>query len=119
LKALGRLLLVGGAVAVGLFLFRAAPRELTLVYGLPEGLAPTAIEVDIRRGGDLVRHAELRFPAGAPRQVRHPVRLPDGDYTLTLRLFAPGRPAIAAERPIAVTEAGTLVLPIEARQRAH
>ncbi len=106
MKALARLVLLLGAAGVGALLLHASPREVTLVYALPEGRAPARIEVDIRRGGDLLRHAELEVPGGA-REVRHPVRLPDGDYQVVVRsgtaLF---------ERAVTVTEAGTIVLPL-------
>ncbi len=106
MKALARVVLLLGAVGVGALLFRAAPREVTLVYGLPPGEAPARLEVDIRRGGDLVRHAEIRVPGGA-REVRHPVRLPDGEYRVVVRAGS-----AVFERDVTVTEAGTIVLPL-------
>lgn len=106
MKALSRVVLLLGAVGVGAFLLRASPREVTLVYGLPPGEAPARLEVDIRRGGDLVRHAELRVPGGA-RDVRHPLRLPDGDYRVVVRAGS-----AVFERDVTVTEAGTIVLPL-------
>jgi hypothetical protein len=105
-KALARVVLLLGAVAVGALLLRASPREVTLVYGLPPGEAPAHLAVDIRRGEDLVRHAELRVPGGA-REVRHPVRLPDGEYRVVVR----AGPAVF-ERAVTVAEAGTIVLPL-------
>ncbi len=106
MKALARVALLLGAVAVGALLLRAWPREVTLVYGLPPGEAPAHLAVDIRRGGDLVRHAEIRVPGGA-REVRHPVRLPDGEYRVVVR----AGPAVF-ERAVTVAEAGTIVLPL-------
>jgi hypothetical protein len=105
-KALSRAVLLAGAVAVGALLFRAAPREVTVVYGLPPGLAPPLLEVEIRRGDELVRRAEIRVPAGA-REVRHPVRLPDGDYRVMVRAGA-----VVFERTVTIVEAGTIVLPL-------
>ena len=106
MKALARVVLLLGAVGVGALLFGASPREVTLVYGLPPGEAPARLEVDIRRGGDLVRRAEVRVPGGA-REVRHPVRLPDGEYRVVVR----AGPAVF-ERTVTVAEAGTIVLPL-------
>ncbi|HEY6105946.1 MAG TPA: hypothetical protein VIV59_08185 [Anaeromyxobacteraceae bacterium] len=106
MKALARVVLILGAIGVGALLFGAAPREVTLVYGLPAGEAPGHLAVDIRRGGDLVRHAEIRVPGGA-REVRHPVRLPDGEYRVVVR----AGPAVF-ERAVTVAEAGTIVLPL-------
>jgi hypothetical protein len=113
-----RLLFLAGAVAIGLFLVRAAPRELTLVYGL-EGQPARALTVDIRRGAETLRHAEFRFTAGAPPSVSHQVRLPDGDYVLDLTLYPRSPPGGGAaggerrvERPISVTASGTIVIPL-------
>lgn len=106
MKALARLVLLLGAAGVGVLFLRAAPREVTLVYGLPEGQAPARIEVDIRRGVEIVRHAEIEVPGGA-REVRHPVRLPDGDYRVVVRSGS-----ALFERTVTVTEAGTIVLPL-------
>lgn len=106
MKALARVVLLLGAVGVGALLLRASPREVTLVYGLPPGEAPARLEVDIRRGGDLVRRAEIRVPGGA-RDVRHPLRLPDGDYRVVVRAGS-----AVFERDVTVTEAGTIVLPL-------
>lgn len=107
MKALARVVLLLGALGIGAFLLRAAPREVTLVYGLPPGEAPARLEVDVRRGGELVRHAEIRVPGGA-RDVRHPMRLPDGDYQVVVR----AGPAVF-ERAVTVAEAGVIVLPLE------
>jgi hypothetical protein len=110
MKAAARILFLAGAVAIGLFLFRAAPRDVTLVYGV--GDAPArALEVEIRRGGETVRRAEFRFAAGAPRAVSHRVRLTDGDYQVRCTLSGEGAPR-TVERPIAVTESGTIVIPL-------
>lgn len=110
MRSILRLLLLAGAVGVGALLFRAAPRQLELVYdvgGLP---GATSVEVEIRRGGgELVRRAALRVAGG--RQLRHAVRLPDGVYTLAYRVATPAGP-VAGERPLEVREAGTVVLPL-------
>jgi hypothetical protein len=112
-----RLLLLGGAAAVGLLLFRSSPRDLVLVYDLggrqgadsgPEPV-PTEVEVLVLRRGEVLRRAVL-LPHGA-RQVRHPLRLPDGQYLLRLRLAGPSG-ARVVERPLAVEEDATVVLPL-------
>ncbi len=115
MKWLSRLVLVGGAVLVGLLLVRAQPRRVTLAYGLPAGGAVTSLEVDIRRRGEEIRHAEFRFPGGAPATVRHDVRLPDGDYVAVVRLAGGGAPPRTVERSFAVSESGPIVLPIGER----
>lgn len=110
MKALGRLLLVLAAVGGGLLLFQASPRQLDLVYDLARSPGATSLEVEIRRGPDLVRRAELRVPRGGG-PVHHPLRLPDGDYQLAFRIATPAGPVLLARR-LEVREAGTVVLPL-------
>ena len=109
MKALARLVFLAGAIGIGLFLFRAAPRDLTLVYGLGGGPA-RSLEVEIRRGVETVRHAEFRF-ADAPASVSHRVRLTDGDYTVHATVRAEGA-SREVDRPLTVTESGTIVIPL-------
>jgi len=105
-KALARVALILGAVGVGALLFGAAPREVTLVYGLPPGAEVSSLSVEIRRGDEVLRRAEIHVPGGA-REVNHPVRLPDGEYRVVVRADA-----AAFERDVTVSEAGTIVLPL-------
>ncbi|GEJ57434.1 hypothetical protein [Anaeromyxobacter diazotrophicus] len=108
MKAAARLVLLGGAVALGLFLFRANPREVTLVYGVA-GSGATGLEVELVRGeAEVVRRAELRV--GPDGQASHRVRLPDGAYRARLRLLGPGAPR-ELERSFTVSESGTVVIP--------
>jgi hypothetical protein len=106
-RSLARLLFLAGAVAIGLFLVRAAPRDVTLVYALGDAVA-REVEVDIVKAGETVRHAEFRAP---PAQVRHEVRLTDGDYLVRVTLAGDGT-SRRVERSITVSESGTIVLPI-------
>ncbi len=106
MKALARVVLLLGAVGLGALLLRAAPREVTLVYGLPPDASAPRLEVEIRRDGEVVRRAEIRVPGGA-REVRHPVRLPDGEYQVVVRAGG-----VVFERSVTVSEAGTVVLPL-------
>jgi hypothetical protein len=105
-KAVARLVALLGAIGVGYLLFSAAPRDLVLVYYL-EGADATSLEVEIRRGGEVVRRAELSAREGG--QLRHPVRLPEGDYVLAWRLRGPAGTR-AGERPLEVREEGTVVV---------
>ena len=102
-----RLLFLAGALAIGLFLFRAAPRDVTLVYALGDAAA-REVEVDILKAGETVRHAEFRSPSG---QVRHQVRLTDGDYVVRVTLAGDGT-SRRVERSITVSESGTIVFPV-------
>jgi hypothetical protein len=108
-----RLVALAGAVALGLFLFGAVPRDVVLVYAL--GDRPLrALEVEIVRGGEVLRRAELRPAPGEAAALRHPVRLSDGEYLLRLRIAPADGPAVRVERPITVSESTTIVLPLEA-----
>lgn len=110
MRQAARLFFLAGAVAVALFLVRAAPRDVTLVYEVA-GSGARALEVDIEKAGVAVRRAEFRVPDGAPAQVSHLVRLPDGDYLLRITVTSGGA-ARRLERPITVTESGTIVVPV-------
>ena len=112
MKAVARVVLVLGLAATGLFLFRETPRDVTLLYKVPEPASTRTLEVDIRRGDAPVRHSEFRFPGGAPAQVRHELKLPDGEYTLAVRLTEGGSAARELVRAIAVSEEGTIVVPL-------
>jgi hypothetical protein len=108
-KPFTRLVAVVGAVLVGWFLYTRAPRDVVLVYavGAPDA---TALEVDLRRGADLVRHAE--FTLHGRGEVRHTVRLPDGEYGLVYRVRTPGR-VQTGERSVEVSsDTGTVVVPL-------
>jgi hypothetical protein len=107
-----RLLLLVGLAAIGLFFVRGMPRDVTLVYALEGAPSIRALEVDVRRDGEILRHAEYRFPDGAPAQVRHELRLPDGAYEVLLRVSRPGDPASLSSLPLVVSESGPIVLPV-------
>jgi hypothetical protein len=109
-KAAARLLLLLGAAALGLFFLRAAPHDVTLVYPLPDPAGVSALEVDVRRGAETIRHAEFRFPEGAPDAVRHPVRLSAGDYAVALRLARRDGPPRRLAALFTVQEGGPIVL---------
>ena len=112
MKVVLRLLLLLGFAALGLFVFREVPRSVTLVYAVDDAPAVRTVEVEVRRGTAVIRQAEFRFPTGAPAQIRHDVKLPDGDYRVAVRVWsATGAPRLAL-RPITVAESGSIVLPI-------
>lgn len=110
MKKAARLVLLAGAVAIGLFLLRAAPRDVTLVYDV-QGSGARTLAVDIEKAGAAVRRAEFRVPDGASSQVSHRVRLTDGEYLLRLTVTTGGA-ARRLERPITVSESGTIVVPV-------
>jgi hypothetical protein len=107
-----RLLLLLGFGALGLFVLREVPRDVTLVYAMDDAAAVRRVEVEVRRGTAVIRQAEFRFPSGAPSQIRHDVKLPDGDYGVAVRVWgATGEPRLTL-RPVTVAESGSIVLPI-------
>ena len=110
-QGLVRLLFLAGAVGIGLFLLRAAPRDVTLLYAVG-GSRGRALEVDIEKGGESIRRAEFRLADGTPAQVSHRLRLTDGEYVLRLTLMVGGA-SRRVDRPITVSESGTIVIPIE------
>jgi hypothetical protein len=110
-KGIARLVFLAGALAIGLYLFRASPRDVTLVYDFGRAQA-RSLQVEIARRGRTVRNAEFHFPSGAPGQVVHRLRLPDGEYSLRLTWRSDGGPR-TAERPLSIQESGTVVVPVD------
>lgn len=110
MKAAARLLLLAGALGVGVVLHRAAPRELDLVYDLARAPGAERLLVEIRQEGALVRRAELAVPADRG-PIHHAVKLRDGAYELRFEI-ATAAGAVTGERPLEVREAGTVVLPL-------
>jgi hypothetical protein len=109
MRLAARLVAVVGAVALGAYLFSAAPRDVVLVYGVPAPGVPAVLEVELRRGGEVVRRSELAVPARGG-QLRHPIRLPDGEYALAWRLSGPG--VARGETAVEIREDATIVLPL-------
>jgi hypothetical protein len=104
-----RLVALLGAALVGWLLLGARPRDVVLVYDVSAAPDATALEVDLRSGGALVRHARILLRPG--EQARHPVRLRDGSYALAWRIERPGGP-LAGERTVEVDGDATVVLPL-------
>jgi len=110
MKQAARLLFLAGAVAIGLFLVRATPRDVTFVYEV-RGAGARTLEVDIEKAGVEVRRAEFRVPSGLSAQVSHRVRLTDGEYLMRFTVAADGA-ARRLERSVTVSESGTIVIPV-------
>lgn len=104
-----RLVALVGALGLGWFLLGARLRDVTLVYDVSAVPDATAVEVDLRAGTALVRHARIRVGPGA--QVRHAVRLKDGSYLLAWRLERPAG-ALTGARNVDVEGDQTIVLPL-------
>ena len=78
MKVALRLLLLVEFGAPGLFFFREVPRSVTLVYAIEDAPAVRGVEVEVRRGTGVIRHAEFRFATVAGSG---PIVLPIGDRT--------------------------------------
>jgi hypothetical protein len=81
---------------------------VNLVYDVSGRPGATSLEVEIRRGGEVMRRAEFRLVSGE-MQVRHGVRLPEGHYLVALRASGPSG-GTTIERPVEIRESGTIVL---------
>ena len=104
-----RLVLLLGVVGVAWIFLAGGPKDVVLEYDLAAQPRATRLEVDLRRGAEVVRHAEFKLPGTGETLVRHAVRLPKGAYTLAWRLVVPGG-ALTGERSVDVEEEGTIVL---------
>ncbi|HET8732417.1 MAG TPA: hypothetical protein VFM45_01470 [Anaeromyxobacteraceae bacterium] len=107
-----RLLVLVGVAVIGLFFVRSLPRDVTLVYALDAPASVRDLEVEVRRGADVLRHAEYRYAAGAPAQVSHAVKLPDGAYDVVIRVVRQGATPRRVVIPLSVSESGAIVLPV-------
>ncbi|HSN89958.1 MAG TPA: hypothetical protein VLS93_01920 [Anaeromyxobacteraceae bacterium] len=108
MRALARLVAVAGAIAVAAVLFRSWPHDVTFVYDRLPGA--TALEVEVRRGGETLRRARIRLAAGT-EPIRHPARLPDGTYELALRVELPSGP-LRVSRTVEVDGDGPIRVPL-------
>lgn len=86
---------LAAALVVAMLLARGWPKEQTVHYVLGDA-APRVEEVDARwadgkaRGDESwMREATFRYaPGRAPRVVTHEPRLPDGEYTVEVKIAA-------------------------------
>jgi hypothetical protein len=108
-RRLARPLALAAALGLGWYLLGARPRELTLVYDVSAVPDATALEVDLRAGPTVVRHARIQVHRG--EQVRHPVRLKEGGYELAWRVERPSG-VVAGGRHLEVEGDQTIVLPL-------
>lgn len=106
-----RFAVLAGALLVGWLLLGGRTKEVVLVYDLAGAPGATALEVELHRGAATVRRAEFRFAHGAPPQVRHPVKLPEGEYAVAFTVHRP-EGDVRGERAVSVSEDGAIVLPL-------
>ena len=91
-----RLLPLLALLAVGLWYFRDAPRDLTLAIDLPaphEGLAAVRVGLWVAPSQALARRIERFYTPSspAPAQLRLPIRLAQGSYRAEVTLDYGGR----------------------------
>ncbi len=111
MRLAARVVGVLGAVAVAWMLLGGGPKEVTLVYDVSAVPRARALEVDVLRGGEVLRHSEFRLAPSDHGRASHALKLPEGDYLLRGRIEAPGGPT-PFEKPVEVRESGTIVLPL-------
>ena len=109
MRRIARLLAILGVVGLGWFVFQSGRRDVVLVYDVTAVPDATSLEVDVRSGADLLRHARIAVHGGG--QIRHPMKLRDGTYAVAWRLERPGAP-LTGERTLEVREDGQIVLPL-------
>lgn len=110
MKAGARIVAVLGAALVAWLLYRAAPRDVTLVYDVSRAQGATGLSVRIQRGDRWIRSADFELPTPGG-QVRQEVKLRDGAYVVQYGLYAPAGTS-RGERELQVTESGVIVLPL-------
>jgi hypothetical protein len=82
---------------------------VVLVYDVSALRGASALEIELRQDGELVRHARLRLRGG--EQARHPVKLREGSYELSWR--AEGASGdVSGARELVIAGEGTIVLPL-------
>jgi hypothetical protein len=83
---ISRMVFFAGLVAVFLYLAPYVPRDTQIMLDLGARHAEVlSLDLTYSLGADDLRTATLTYPNGAPRNVRHDVRLPVGDISLATR----------------------------------
>ncbi len=111
MKLAARVVGILGAVAVASLLVGRGPKDVTLVYDLSSVPDARALEVEIARGGEVLRRSEFHLRPSDHGRVAHALKLPKGQYVLRGRIEAPAG-ATRFEKPLDVEDGGTIVLPV-------
>lgn len=72
--------------AVALELGGAAPREVRVSYTFPDHGNAREARIEYSREAEPIREVRLRWPDGAPREVRDTMNLSPGDYDISVLL---------------------------------
>jgi hypothetical protein len=86
-RRVARVLFGLGLLAIAGQLLPNVPRETDMEFALGEAHERVvALSVAFERGGEEMHGVRFGFPEGAPRTVRHSVRLPRGRYAVRCEL---------------------------------
>jgi hypothetical protein len=86
-RRVARVLFGLGLFAVAYQLLPNVPRHTELEFALGEGHERVVeLRVAFERGGEELHGVRFGFPEGAPRTLRHSLRLPSGDYLVRIEL---------------------------------
>jgi len=85
-RRLAFLVLVVFLSAVALEIGSAVPREVRLSYTFPDHGHVTEAQIIYGQESESVREVRLRWPDGAPREVRDTMDLSPGDYDVSVLL---------------------------------
>lgn len=72
--------------AVALEIGSAVPREVRLSYTFPDHGQVTEASIEYSQENEPVREVRLRWPDGAPREIRDTMDLSPGDYDISVLL---------------------------------
>ncbi|HEX6276861.1 MAG TPA: hypothetical protein VFZ53_27665 [Polyangiaceae bacterium] len=89
-RRLGGVVLALGGVVVIATVSKDYPREQPIVFRLPD-TKPATLVASFTRAGNVEPHAgfTLELPERAFRDVNHVIRVPNGDYIVTVELRRP------------------------------
>ncbi len=93
-----RFVLLFGLALAAVYLLPRLPREQTLVFHVPENhVERLDVSYTPRGESEASGGFTLTFPDTTPRDVRHSVELPNGDYELSIEL-TPDQSGVARDR---------------------
>lgn len=110
-RRLAPVVLVVGALVVGLSLMKAVPNETHVRYGLgPDHARVTRAVVEYFRGADRIQMLDRRWASGAPKSFDHELALAEGEYEVRATLEVSGEPEAVVLRSLSVPSEGVVHL---------
>lgn len=108
-----RLLFFVGLLAVAWQLLPNVPRDTDLEFALGSGHQRVVeLRVAFERDGEELHGVRFDFPDGAPRTVRHTLRLPSGDYVVRCELRERGGDSHELRRTLKTPAEGVVRIPL-------